>query len=467
MQNMTLSDLVLSVGGECLSGKTNLPIQNVEIDSRKIKPGDLFVALVGEQVDGHDFILQARKKGAVAILVQKKIDEVNDSDIAFVFVEDTKKALQALAQYYRKKFRFPLLAVTGSVGKTSTKEMLAHALSSSFLVAKSPGNQNSQIGLPLSLCSFNLDAEIAVLEMGMSEVGELVKLSYLVQPDLSIITNIGLAHVGQVGSQQAICREKMSIIEGMPKGGRLLLNGDDPFLQKEQKNQEKFREKQISVFSYGIDFPCDYRAENIEEFYTDREYTRFRFISSSQQADVCIPLVGKHHVYQAMATLATVCLCEADLKGAIERLAEYEGVAGRQKKIEKRGITFLDDTYNASPESMEAGLELLLKTKIKGKKIAVLADMKELGEKSKVYHYQFGVRLAKTDVSCLFVFGEDAKEIAKAVREHNKKIAVQECDSLVELLGELRTKATLGDCVWLKGSHSMGLHKVLENILAE
>lgn len=309
--------LAEAVGGKLLSGKEDLLITSVSTNSREIQEGALFVPIIGERVDAHDFIDMALDAGAVAVFTQREIKEYKEGK-AYIQVTDTLLALQLVAAYYRKQFSIPLIGITGSVGKTTTKEMIAAALSTGKKVLKTKGNMNSQVGLPLMMFELEDDIDIAVIEMGMSEVGEMHRLSSVAKPDIAVITNIGVSHIGQLGSKENIRKEKMNIIDEFSGGNQIYVNGDDVLLGelKEFVNTAKtgkevpvelFDEetrqklKEIQVLEFGISEHCTYRGENIK---TIGERTHFTYCSPSGKEDVVLSVLGNHNVNNAVVSLA-------------------------------------------------------------------------------------------------------------------------------------------------------------------
>ncbi|MCC8126653.1 MAG: UDP-N-acetylmuramoyl-tripeptide--D-alanyl-D-alanine ligase [Clostridiales bacterium] len=451
MEQMTVKDIVLATGGRLLCGSEDAEIRSISIDSRNVPAGALFVPLVGEKTDAHRFIGQAFDLGAAASLTSEH-DEMEDHR-PWIRVEDTRKALQAIGRYYRERLTLPLIGVTGSVGKTTTREMIAAALSAGFRVFKTSENHNSQVGVPITVTEIAAEDEIGVLELGISLPGEMPVIAGIAQVDMAVVTNIGTAHIEQLGSRENTMREKLRIQDGMKKGGILFLNGDDPLL-REQKARSGCR----TVY-YGMGETCDYRA--VEMSLVDG-YPTFTADCRGRRIPVRLGVAGEHNVTNAMAALAVADAYGVDLNAAVQRLSSFHGYKNRQQIFESRGITVIDDTYNASPASMLAALKVLLSMERPGRRAAALADMKELGPESGRFHREIGEWLAAHPVDLLVTYGDLALEIEKGAKAGNgageyRHYLPKEREALIADLPQLLKP---GDCVLLKGSNSMKLAEV-------
>lgn len=457
MERMTVRDAVNAVNGVLASGKQDTVLKRVSIDSREIGEDTLFVPLVGQCRDAHDFIEQAVGSGARAVFSSRSASELNwnHEDVALIQVEDTLQALQRLGASYRRKFKIPVIGVTGSVGKTSTREMISAALSAGFDVFKTSGNYNSQVGLPLTLCELTQEKQIAVLELGMSEPGELAVIAEIAAPSMAVITNIGVAHLEQLGTRENICHEKMSIQNGFGSKGTLLLNGDDELLRDRRANPG-FR-----TLFYGTGSHCDYRAEDIGRF---NGYPVFRAVCDDESVEVQLNVFGHHNILNALAALAVARENGVSMEKAAAALKSYKGFQGRQQILEKNGVLMIDDSYNASPDSMKAAISVLKAIPVKGKKTAVLADMLELGADSARFHYEVGEYLASNPSDELLLLGERAKEIGRAVREKNAAVSVREFADSEDLGVYLRKSISEGDAVLFKGSNSMKLGELVNKL---
>ncbi len=457
MENITVKEIVAATGGRLLCGNENQKIEHLSIDSRTMKGNDLFVPLIGEKVDAHRFIEQAFGAGAAAVLTSEH-ETAEDAEHAWIRVADTKKALQEIGRYYRSRLSLPLVGITGSVGKTTTREMVAAALSAKFQVYKTPGNSNSQVGVPITLSEITSADEIGVLELGMSMPGELTVIAKIAQVDMAVITNVGITHIEQLGSQENIYHEKLTIQDGLKDGGILFLNGDDALL-KDTKAKAG-----CSTVYYGTGENSEYRAEDVR---IEDGYPVFTANCRGAKYPVRLSIMGRHNVLNAMVALAVADASGVPLADAVKTLSAFTGFQNRQQIAEKNGVTVIDDTYNASPVSMKAGLEVL-EAKAKGRRIAVLADMKELGPDSPKFHYEVGSWMKDHPVDILYTYGELAEHIAQGAKDAGMKAEYIHFDADArEALGDaVKAELKAGDCVLLKGSNSMRLGEVAKKLLS-
>ncbi len=451
MVNMTVKEILSATGGRLLCGSENTVLEHISIDSRNMKGNDLFVPIIGEKVDAHGFIGQAFDNGAAAALTSEH--DVMDSVRPWIRVEDTKTALQAIGSYYRDRLTLPLVGITGSVGKTTTREMVACALSAGYSVYKTPGNHNSQVGVPITISEISPADEIGVIELGMSEPGELTVIAKIAKIQMAVITNIGVTHIEQLGSQENIYREKLTIQDGLAEGGILFLNGDDQLLKVTEAK------KGCRTIYYGTGENCDYRALDV---HLEEGFPAFTAAFGQKRIPVRLAVMGSHNVLNAMVSLAVASECGIPMEKAAKFLQEFTGFKNRQQIYHVGGMTIIDDTYNASPVSMKAGLEVLGSITKAERRIAVLADMKELGEKARSYHYEIGEYIAEHPIDEVVTLGELAGEIARAVKEHAPHILVKEFMEQDLLMPYLKEELREGDCVLFKGSNTMKLGPVAE-----
>lgn len=455
MEHMTAGLIAEASGGIVLCGSPETPVEHISLNSNVMKGNDLFVPLIGEKVDAHKFLSQAVDHGAAAVFTSEHDRAPQGARGVWIRVEDTKKALQALGRYCRGRLALPIVGITGSVGKTTTREMVAAALSAERNVFKTPGNYNSQVGVPVTLSEIREDHQIAVIELGMSEPGEMTVIARIAGPDMAVITNIGVTHIGQLGTQENIYREKMSIQDGLRSGGTLILNGDDPWLAG-----SRAKEGCHTVF-YGTGENCDYRAEDI--CLVDG-YPSFTAVCRGRRVPVALKVMGTHQVGNALAALAVADLNGVSLEKAAKSLGTFQGYEGRQQRWEGDGMLFIDDAYNASPASMKGAIDILSSLTKYRRRIAVLADMKELGDEEVRFHREVGEYLGKSRVDVLLTFGELAKEFQTAALLGNPGLVAvhfQEKEALLKyLLGQL----TKGDAVLFKGSNSMKLGEVAQYV---
>lgn len=452
MYNIKVKDIVEATGGRLLSGDENTPLGDICIDSRKIKEGDLFVPIVGNKIDAHRFIESALEKGAATLTQHHR--GVVISDKPYIQVTDTEKALQDIGIYIRNRINIPVIGVTGSVGKTTTREMIATALSGCANVYQTSGNYNSQVGVPVTISRTPEDAEVAVIEMGMSEQGEMNNLSRIAKPDICVITIIGVAHIENLKTQENIRREKLAITDYMNKDGALFLNGDDPLLAKLKGKTG------VNTFYYGLSEKCEYRAENIR---MEDYKIKYDYVHGDVRVPVLLNALGKHNVSNSLIGMAIADYMGYNLCDAAKGFEEFHGI--RQKVISIPGkYTIIDDTYNASPDSMKASIEVLADMENKGRKIAVLGDMFELGENSEKYHYEVGEFLADKPIDELVVVGELTQHIRRAVEDANSDIKCYSFKDNGEVALYLMSVMMPDDIVLIKGSNGMKLEEIVSNM---
>jgi UDP-N-acetylmuramoyl-tripeptide--D-alanyl-D-alanine ligase len=459
MFQISLDELTKVVHGEIRPGPYagDQPIRGISIDSRIIEKGNLFVAIPGERFDGHQFVKEAAEKGAkVAVIAKDKrhtIDQEVLDDIAVVLVEDTKKALREMASWHRRKFDIPTVAVTGTNGKTTTKDMIAEVLSCRFKVLKSPKSYNNLVGVPLTLFQLNFRSEALVIELGMSSPGEIGILTQISNPSIGVITNIGPAHLESMQSLEKIAKAKFELPECMPSPKTLILNADDQILAKKIKQKKKDER----VISFGIEKKADFIADRIEV--NGDGYISFRV---NKDLNINLGLLGIHNIYNALAAFAVGSLLEVDSQKIKQRLEKYTPSELRMELVQIRDIRVINDSYNANPVSMEKALETLKKIKTSGRKIAVLGDMLELGERALDFHLEVGRKVASFGVDLLLVVGELARFIGDGAKEwgmNSQNILTFENNQQISfyLLKNLRE----GDLVLVKGSRKMKTEEVV------
>ena len=452
MFSITVKDILEATGGVLLSGNEEVRIKDVCIDSRLIKEGDLFVPLEGENVDGHRFIESAMEKGAATLTSQHT--GIVISEKPYIYVSNVLKAHQDIAKYVRSHLKLPVIGVTGSVGKTTTREMIATALSGNLNTYQTEKNYNSQIGVPICIDRITRDHKAAVLEMGISLEGQMDILSDIVKPDVCVVTVIGVAHMEYLKSRENIRAEKLAITNHMNPDGLVLLNGDDEMLAELRGTMND------KVRFYGTAEWCDYRAENIEErnykFYYD-------FVCGDIRIPVELNALGVHNVGNSLAGLAISHYMGLDLKKAAGGYKDFKGL--RQNLISVPGkYTIIDDTYNASPDSMKASIDVLADLKSEGKKIAVLGDMFELGENTEQFHYEVGKHLATKNIDELVVVGEYSQQYVKAVEESDCQTKCYSFKDNGEVTLYLMSVMAPEDIVLIKGSNGMNLKDVVTNM---
>lgn len=447
MKCLKLSEIARMTGGTLVG--EDLTVSGICIDSRLAEKGLLYIAIRGENFDGHSFTKSALENGAAAAMIHHDVD----CDGSFIRVEDTHKALMKFAHELRCCFDIPVVGLTGSVGKTTTKEMTWTVLSEKYNAIKTEGNLNNNIGLPRTLLRLEDDTEAAVIEMGMSNAGEISELSRITEPVCAIISNIGVSHMESLGSRENILKAKLEILDGLREGCPIILNGDDPYLVS-----AKIKDR--PVFYFGIDDPiCDFRAINIKQ---NDDSTSFTVVYDGGTQDIVIPTIGIHNVYNALAAFAAGMQFGVTPEQAAAGLLKYVPSGMRQRIKDVKGIKFIEDCYNASPDSQRAALKMLSSVNA-NRKIAVLGDMLELGKISVEAHENAGMLAAKNKIDVLMTYGTNS--IATA--ENAVKCGVPLVKSFVDkkaLADALFAELKEGDAVLFKASRGMALEDVINDL---
>lgn len=446
---MQMCDIAKCIGATVLE---NMTITDISTDSRTVQPGSVFIAIKGERFDGHDFVEKALANGACYAIVQE--DRAYHSD-RIIKVEDTLKAYLKIASCYRDQFSLKMVAVTGSVGKTSTKEMIYAVMSEKYNTLKTIGNFNNEIGFPKMLLMLDKSYQAAVLEMGMSGFGEIEELVLAAKPDIGVITNIGVSHIGLLGSRENIKKAKLEITKGLKDNSPLILCGDNDLLQ-DYKNQR------LHVIKYGIDnLQCDILAGQI---YEEGANTFFTIFYQGQKYSAKIPTIGKHNVYNALAAFAVGMQLGLTAEACICGMEHYQTTGMRQNFVKHHGFIVVEDCYNASPDSMRAAIDTL--STMPGRKICILSDMLELGEYAQKLHYEIGCYAGKKKIDALLCFGKEAKQYVLGANACGMQNAKYFC-SKAELFAYLKQTTQNGDVLWFKASHSMNLEEVVNKVYSE
>lgn len=459
MKEMTLEHIVQACHGTYVGdpAKLQTEIAGAAIDSRETDKGYLFIPIKGAKVDGHDFIPQVIGKGAAAVLSEK---ELPDCAVPYIRVDSSEQALKDIAEYYRSRLAIPIVGITGSVGKTSTKEMIASVLSQKYSVLKTKGNYNNEIGLPLTLLRIREEHQAAVVEMGISDFGEMHRLAKIARPDICVITNIGICHLENLKTRDGILQAKSEIFDYLKPEGHIVLNGEDDKLSAIEEVSG------VHPIFYG--FPQEQGDNGIrKQIYADQvencglKGVKAQIHTPKGAIHVHIPIPGEHNVYNAMAA-AGVGLCLdmelSEIQAGIERA---ETIGGRSNLMEIGNMTVIDDCYNANPVSMRASLDVLAYGL--GRTIAVLGDMGELGENEKHLHYGVGEYAAKKQVDAIFCAGTLSREMAEGAEDAGAK-QVFHFETREEMVKELLEYLEEGDTVLVKASHFMEFPKVVEEI---
>lgn len=434
----------------------NIEFTGLTTDSRAVKVGELFVAFSGETFDGHNYCAKAVELGATGVLVSKDVEGLPE-DVAVFKVPNTLKAFQEIARAYRRSFAdLKVFAITGSNGKTSTKDLLAACLGAKYNVVKTQGNFNNEIGLPKTLLNITADTDIAVVEMGMRGLGQIAELCEIAEPDSGLISNVGETHMELLGSMENIGKAKGEIVENLPANGFAVLNGDNEYVVAAAGKTK------AKVVFFGLSEACDYRGSDIVTTGLGTTFTCTEK-ATGKAVQVKLQLIGEHNVYNALSAIAGAACYGVTLEESVKALATARLTGSRQEIIYIGDITFINDAYNASPASMEAALKTLAEAKKAAKNartIAVLADMLELGAISEDGHRRVGKWAVENGTDFILTYGDEAAYIA----DEAKKLGgnVQHCADRHEAANVLRTIANAGDIILLKGSHSMQVDKMLE-----
>lgn len=451
MKEMSLEQIARACKGVYAgeASKKSLEVSGVVIDSRKVEPGYLFVAIKGERVDGHSFIPAVFAKGAACVLCEQVPDHPAGP---YILVESCLQALKSLAEYYRSTLSIPIIGITGSVGKTSTKEMIAAVLEQKYKVLKTEGNFNNEIGLPLTIFRIREEHEAAVLEMGISDFGEMTRLSRMAKPNVCVITNIGLCHLENLKDRDGILKAKTEMFTEAQPGAQVILNGDDDKLITLKESRTP------TPCFFGLDPSNDLYGEQIENLGLDG--TRCTFVTKAGRFSAHIPIPGQHMVYNALAGIAVglaLNLSLEEIKAGIESLTP---VSGRNNLIHTGKWDILDDCYNANPVSMCASLDVL--SCALGRKVAILGDMGELGENERLLHYNVGCHAADAGIDAVFLVGLLSKETARGIEAKNPFLTFRHFDTKQELIAALPLLLSKGDSILVKASHFMEFEEIVD-----
>lgn len=433
-----LDEVLEAVKGEWVFGDLQRQAIGVSTDSRTLRPGDLFIALTGDRFEGHHFVKEAAQKGAVALIISGRKAAEGIGGIPIISVADTRKALGDLARWHRRRFKCPVVAVTGSCGKTSTKEMIGWVLSARGPILKSEGTQNNEIGVPWTLLKLRPEQWAAVIEMGMNHPGEIYSLAQIAEPQIGVITNVAAAHLEGVGSVEQVAQAKCELLDAMGPSGTAVLNGDDEVLMRAVKNHP------CRKVTFGFNASCDIRL-NPEEF----------------PSNLSVPFQRSN----ALAAAAVARLLDIPQEGTLQALAQWTPPKGRLEVKKARGFWVIDDTYNANPLSAQAALEFLRDFQTSGRRIAVLSDMLELGKESEKRHYHLGQQAACMGLDRLLLTGSFAKEIQKGAVENGMKATmIQMAESRQEIIDAIVSEISPQDVILVKGSRRTKMEVVVEGL---
>ncbi len=451
METLTLSQIAAFAGGWIESGKADMRVVRVSTDSRTLQSADLFVPLRGENFDGHKFVEQAVERGATGAMVEAGWKGKTPPGFGIIRVADTLVGYQTLAANYRASLPLKVIAITGSNGKTSTKDFVAATLAKKFRVTKTEGNFNNHVGLPQTMLAAKREDEIAVWEIGMNHPGEIAALARLAAPDAAIITNVGIAHIEFMGSREAIAAEKGALAEAVGSSGTVILNADDPFSEGIAKRTA------AKVVLAGIE-NGSIQATDITQDSTGSEFT---ILEGAHRCRAQLPVPGIHMVQNAILAIAAGRLFGLSLEESAAGLASTPLTKARLQIREIGGIDFIDDSYNANPDSMKAALRTLVELDAEGRRIAVLGEMGELGSETEAGHREVGEAAAALHIDELIAVGETGATIARAAEKAGLKNSAA-VKSASEAAARLWESAAPGDLILIKGSRSARMERVLE-----
>ncbi|TYR78372.1 UDP-N-acetylmuramoyl-tripeptide--D-alanyl-D-alanine ligase [Priestia megaterium] len=455
MINRTLHQIVKMIPNSYLQqGDESVTISGVSIDTRTMQQGNLYIPIKGERFDGHSFVEKAMENGAVATLWNKG-EQNPPENIPVILVDDTLAALQQLAKSYRHELDVKVVGITGSNGKTTTKDMVEAVLSTKHTVLKTAGNFNNHIGMPLTILRLSEDTQIAVLEMGMSSRGEIEFLSNLAEPDVAIITNIGESHLQDLGSRDGIAEAKLEITSGLSQTGEFIYNGDEPLLTS-RVNEPRFKTVTFGSADTNQLYPVEMKTEeNGTSFYVSRGTQRF-----------FIPVLGKHNVHNALAAIAVGQYFKLSDEMISAGLATLQLTNMRMEMVKTaEGLTLINDAYNASPTSMKAAITLIHEINGYDKKVLVLGDMLELGDQEQNFHEEVGAFIDDQRVDYVFTYGPLAAYISASAKKHFKEGHVLHFTDKETLANKLAVIATSKDVVLVKASRGMKLEEVIDKVI--
>ena len=451
MHHMTLRAIVSACNGKYFGPDEHLEreVSGIAIDSRKITEGWLFAATVGERVDGHSFIESCYTAGALCCLGEKDYAFEGHS---YIQVPSTFQALKDIAEYYRSTLEIPVVGITGSVGKTSTKEMIASVLGVKYNTLKTAGNFNNEVGLPLTVFNIRKEHEAAVLEMGISDFGEMHRLSKIARPNLCVITNIGLCHLEFLGDRDGVLRAKSEIFDFAAAGAKAIVNGDDDKLSTLKSRED------LDVTLFGMDSSNDVYAKQVENLGLDGLKCVISTPVGEFSAHIHIP--GMHMVYNALAGTCVGLACGLTLEEIKSGIENAQTISGRNNLIHTENYTIMDDCYNANPVSMKASLDVL--STALGRKVAILGDMGELGTDELALHYTVGEHAAGKNIDLLLCVGRLSNEIVKGAKSVNPAMDARMFATKEELLEQIPNLLTKGDSILIKASHFMQFEKIVK-----
>lgn len=466
MLTLPVKTLVEVTGGQLLAGPATTMVNGLAIDSRSVEPGSAFVAFVGENTDGHAYIMEALGQGARAVLVTRDDESVRTSfdaaaraESALVLVPDAQLAVEALGAHHRDRLMCHVVGVTGSTGKTTTKDFLRSVLATRMRVVATAENRNNELGVPLTLMDAGADTDVLVVEMAMRGPGQIAHLCEIARPTAGLVTNVGVSHVESLGSEEAIASAKGELVRAVPADGRVFLNGDDAWTGVLERSSV------AAVTRYGLGASADVHAEDIA--LAEDGTPTFTLVSEQGRADVRLPVPGRHNVYNALAAAAVGLYLELSIEDVVAGLESATFSRWRMEAFQSAsGLTVINDAYNANPTSMRAAISALMDIPTGGRRVAVLGDMAELGSFAELAHFQLGGAITESGIDFLVTVGERGRRIAEgALAAGMDPDAVRPCVTAAEASEVLDDLAEPGDTVLVKASRVMGLERVVEGMI--
>ena len=451
MKNLTLENLTMVCHGVYYGSADAMyqEITAITTDSRKVEEGSLFVPFVGERVDAHTFIPSVMEKGALATLSERVLE---DADYPYILVESSHQAVKDIAEFYLQQLNIPVVGITGSVGKTSTKEVIASVLKEKYRTLKTQGNFNNELGLPLTVFRLREEDEIAVLEMGISDFGEMSRLTKVAKPDTCVITNIGTCHLENLGDRDGVLKAKTEIFESLRPGGHIVLNGDDDKLATVKDY------KGIQPVFFGMDGSKDVYADEIVSHGLKGMSCSIHL--GEDVFEVLVPMPGRHMVYNALAAAAVGRIYGLTIEEIRRGIESLEAISGRFNMIETDKFLIVDDCYNANPMSMKASLDVLQDGA--GRRVAILGDMGELGENEVALHEEVGAHAAGCGIDVCICVGALCRHMAEKIKEQNPNMTVIYEEERAELMEHLGNYVQKGDTILVKASHFMMFEQVVK-----
>ncbi|MBU4556518.1 MAG: UDP-N-acetylmuramoyl-tripeptide--D-alanyl-D-alanine ligase [Actinobacteria bacterium] len=458
--------LIEILGAEILTGRGELMVNGIATDSRRVEPGNAFVAFSGERVDGHEYLVAAMERGARTLIVTESADALlsqlataRERDVMVVRVADALGAVQALASYHRSRLFCPVVGVTGSTGKTTTKDFIASVVSQGFRVIATEGNQNNELGVPLTILRAGADTDVLVVEMAMRGAGQIAHLASIARPTAGLITNVGTSHIELLGTQKAIADAKGELVSAVASEGCVFLNGDDIF------SGALADKASAEIITYGMSDECVIRA--LDVMTDEASLPSFTLVCPAGTRKVTLAIPGRHNVYNALAATAVALYLEIPLDDIVDGLEAAESGQMRMQSFETAsGVHVINDAYNANPTSMRAAIETLSDMSGASKRIAVLGDMAELGSLTELAHFRIGEEVARLEIDALVTVGERARRIADGARaEGMPDEVIRPCQTPEEATEVLDDLLAAGDAVLVKASRVMGLERIVEGIV--